>query len=96
MGTDYALLRREFRVFQNRKRSFPQNAKRMLITLGGADPQNMGSKVLEAFRLADLNGLDIVITAGASNPHFEELKSSLKIFTEALNCLGTFPICRKK
>ncbi|RMF86337.1 MAG: UDP-2,4-diacetamido-2,4,6-trideoxy-beta-L-altropyranose hydrolase, partial [Nitrospinota bacterium] len=41
LGPRYVLLRPEFLAWQNRKRSFPQIARRVLVTLGGSDPDNV-------------------------------------------------------
>jgi UDP-2,4-diacetamido-2,4,6-trideoxy-beta-L-altropyranose hydrolase len=74
LGTRYALLRREFLAWRDWKREIPAVARKVLVTLGGADPDNVTGKVIEALR-----GLDVEakIVVGGSNPHLESLRSSI-------------------
>lgn len=60
-GIRYVLLRREFR--SDPDRSFPPIGNRVLVTLGGSDPENLAPRVVEA--LASLSDLKITIVAGA-------------------------------
>lgn len=75
LGTRYALLRREFLVWRERQRKIPSVARKIIVTLGGADPDNVTSRVVEA-----LAGLDVEarILVGGSNPHREQLKSAIR------------------
>jgi UDP-2,4-diacetamido-2,4,6-trideoxy-beta-L-altropyranose hydrolase len=77
MGTQYVLLRRDFLKYQDFKRQSPDRAKNILITLGGADPDNITLKAIEALKL--LNEPDIVvrIVVGPANPHQDTLRRSL-------------------
>ncbi|WP_051201994.1 UDP-2,4-diacetamido-2,4,6-trideoxy-beta-L-altropyranose hydrolase [Ferrimonas senticii] len=76
-GAEYALLRPEFAQLRSQalaRRQQPLAIPRLLLTLGGADPENHSATVLrslaEAFRPQQL-AVDLVI--GASNPHVTEL-----------------------
>lgn len=74
LGTRYAQIRREFLAWADAPREFPPVARSVLVTLGGSDPKNVTSKVLEALiRLPDLNGTVVV---GGSNPHYDQLAAS--------------------
>jgi UDP-2,4-diacetamido-2,4,6-trideoxy-beta-L-altropyranose hydrolase len=75
LGTKYALLRREFRVFPKQSRPTPEVARRLLVTMGGSDSSNVTGKVLAALDLIDLPGLTVQVVVGGSNTHYEELKS---------------------
>jgi UDP-2,4-diacetamido-2,4,6-trideoxy-beta-L-altropyranose hydrolase len=68
LGTKYALLRREFLKYAGFKREIPDVAKNLLITLGGADPENNTLKALRAVNLIE-TVLDVKVIIGASNPH---------------------------
>lgn len=74
LGTKYALLRREFLKYQGWKREMPETAKKVLVTLGGADPDNVTQRIIEA--LADMD-LDVRVVIGGSNPHLEKLRQTV-------------------
>ena len=71
LGTQYALLRREFLDSQGWSRVIPEKADKLLVTLGGSDPDNVTERVMEG-----LSSLDILIkvVVGGSNPHLESLR----------------------
>jgi UDP-2,4-diacetamido-2,4,6-trideoxy-beta-L-altropyranose hydrolase len=69
LGTRYALLRREFLKWQNWGREIPDVARKVLVTLGGGDPDNATLKVIQALQQAQIDGLEIVVVVGGSNPH---------------------------
>ena len=71
LGLDYALLRREFRD-PAPARDVPDVARRVLVTFGGADPAQLAPRALEA--LAPLDGLEVVLVAGAANPRARALR----------------------
>jgi len=77
LGTHYVLLRREFLKYCNFNRHIPDRAKNVLVTLGGADPDNVTLKVIEALKL--LNERDIItrIIIGPANPHQEMLRKAI-------------------
>lgn len=78
LGTRYALLRREFWQWQGWQRTIPPIAKKILVTLGGADPDNVTLKVIQALQLVELDELDAVIVVGGSNPHYETLEMAVQ------------------
>jgi UDP-2,4-diacetamido-2,4,6-trideoxy-beta-L-altropyranose hydrolase len=73
LGPRYALLRREFR----RQRPGPNNvasvARRVLVTIGGSDPDNVSAKVIRALLESGIEGLQVRLVAGAINPHHRQL-----------------------
>ncbi len=76
-GTTYALLRQEFLAWQAWRRRIPPIATRVLITLGGSDPQNVTLTVLQALQLVKVE-LDIAVVVGAANPHQEAIREALQ------------------
>ncbi len=76
LGTRYALLRREFLEWQNWERQIPDMAKRVLVTLGGSDPQNVTLRVMEALNEIDIEGMESIVLIGATNPHAKELEDT--------------------
>lgn len=74
LGAHYVLLRREFLKFRDWKRSTPRMASRVLVTLGGADPDNVTLRVVEALALDGWPPLEVVVVAGACNPNLSVLQ----------------------
>ncbi|MCA6574339.1 MAG: UDP-2,4-diacetamido-2,4,6-trideoxy-beta-L-altropyranose hydrolase [Pseudanabaena sp. M57BS1SP1A06MG] len=74
LGTKYTLLRKEFWQRQSRERVFNLIASKILVTLGGSDPDNVTLKVIQALSLVN-NNLEVIVVVGGSNPHYEELQA---------------------
>jgi UDP-2,4-diacetamido-2,4,6-trideoxy-beta-L-altropyranose hydrolase len=73
LGPRYVLLRREFRLLVPAGRPVAERARRVLVTLGGSDPDNVSARVLEA--LAQVPGpLEIQVLVGGANPHRDALE----------------------
>jgi UDP-2,4-diacetamido-2,4,6-trideoxy-beta-L-altropyranose hydrolase len=77
LGTRFALLRREFPQWHGWKRAIPDIGRRVLITLGGSDADNVTGKIIETLRQVRVEELEAVVVAGAGNPHQGELESVL-------------------
>jgi len=71
MGPSYVLLRREFRE-RLTKREIRQAGNRVLVTLGGSDPENLTSKIVDA--LAYCSGLEVTVVVGAAYEKANELQ----------------------
>jgi len=74
LGPRFALLRRDFRPWIGRKREMSHRAHRLLITMGGSDPDNVTAVVLEA--VMSNAGLEADLVLGGSNPHRNELREA--------------------
>jgi UDP-2,4-diacetamido-2,4,6-trideoxy-beta-L-altropyranose hydrolase len=91
LGTSYALLRREFKQWQGWKREIPATARKVLVTLGGGDPDNVTLKIIQALKQVNISGLEAKIVAGPANPNLQILSqkigdnSNLQIITNAAN-----------
>lgn len=78
LGPQYALLRREFLQHPRTTVDAPELARKVLITFGGSDPNDVTSLAIEALvGLSDL-GLDLTIVVGSSNPHLAKLEQSVR------------------
>jgi UDP-2,4-diacetamido-2,4,6-trideoxy-beta-L-altropyranose hydrolase len=77
LGTRYVLLRREFLKWQGWKREIAEVARKILVTMGGSDPDNVTLKVIRALQQVEVDGLKAVVVVGGSNPHYEELRSAI-------------------
>ncbi len=75
LGTKYVLLRREFRAWQGKKRTAPEKARRVLVTLGGADPANHTLKVVRALQQVDIPDLEATVIIGGSNANADILQA---------------------
>ncbi len=71
LGTRYVLLRREFLGWKDWKREVPEIARRVLVTLGGADPENHTLKVIQALQDINVPSLEATAVIGPSNPHIK-------------------------
>ena len=78
LGTRYVLLRREFWPWRGWRREIPAVARKVLVTLGGGDPDNVTLKVIQALAQVEIEGLEAVVVVGAANPHLQELQAVVK------------------
>lgn len=73
IGTRYLLLRREFTSCE-RDRNFPDVAKRILVTLGGTDPDNLAPRIVQALDRSLAQDVQLTVVAGAGYPKLQELQ----------------------
>jgi UDP-2,4-diacetamido-2,4,6-trideoxy-beta-L-altropyranose hydrolase len=78
LGTRYVLLRREFLKWRGWKREIPEVARKVLVTMGGSDPDNVTLKVIQALQQVDMDGLEAIVVVGGSNPNHEELQAAVQ------------------
>ena len=64
LGPSYALLREEFRLAFKKLKQRKGQIHRILVFLGGSDPQNQTTKVLEAIRMLENNRLQFDVVVG--------------------------------
>lgn len=81
LGPRYSLLRREFTKLRDWERSLPDKAEKVLVTLGGADADNVTKKVIDA--LAG-SGFEIKVVVGGSNPHLSSLRQAAGVATQGV------------
>jgi spore coat polysaccharide biosynthesis predicted glycosyltransferase SpsG len=73
LGPRYALLREEFRRWAADTRPAPPRARRVVVTLGGSDPDNVSARVLDG--LAAVPGpLEVLLLVGPANRHRSSLE----------------------
>ncbi len=90
LGPRYAMLRSEFWPWRGWQREVLPLARRVLVTMGGSDPDNVTHMVIQALHhLQEKNDVDAVdarvdatieatVVVGGSNPHFEMLTSAAR------------------
>ena len=73
LGARYVLLRREFLTWQRCQREIPAYARNILITLGGADPDNTTMCLIRALKRLEPTDLQIRVVVGPENTCLEPL-----------------------
>jgi UDP-2,4-diacetamido-2,4,6-trideoxy-beta-L-altropyranose hydrolase len=84
LGPRYFGLRREFQGWRDFKREVPDVARKVLVTMGGSDPDNVSLQVLQALRAVDVNGLEVTVVVGGSNPHGPSLVQEAMAWGDSL------------
>ncbi len=84
LGTDYILLRREFRRRRPNRLSTPPSTRRLLITLGGSDSKNATAMILKMIEHASLPPLEIRVVLGPENRHLQSLAQRSTLGTHRL------------
>lgn len=74
LGTQYSLLRPEFLHYRHWKREVPEQASRLLITLGGSDPDNTTLKILKALKNLKF---EVKAVIGGANPHLKSIEKEI-------------------
>lgn len=72
LGPRYALLRREFRTLPPRA---PADGRRVLVTLGGSDPDGVTARVVAALARVE-SRLEVQVIAGAGTPHLDAIATA--------------------
>jgi UDP-2,4-diacetamido-2,4,6-trideoxy-beta-L-altropyranose hydrolase len=95
LGPRYALLRREFWKWRDEPRHIPEVAGKLLVTLGGSDPDNATLKVVKALAALGAGQLQTVVVVGGSNPHLPALRQAvaalplpIRVATDATDMAG--------
>jgi UDP-2,4-diacetamido-2,4,6-trideoxy-beta-L-altropyranose hydrolase len=77
LGTQYVLLRKEFWQWCNLERAIPKVANKILVTMGGSDPNKVTLKIIEAIELLKEPILEIIVLIGPSNPNVSTVKNAI-------------------
>ena len=76
IGTEFALLRREF-ITSGHKTSNDQKRKvNILVTMGGSDPDNVTAEIILALQQIQTVDCHIKVLIGPANPHSQALKQT--------------------
>ena len=77
LGTQYVLLRREFWQWRDWQRAINPIARKLLVTLGGSDPDNVTLKVIQSLSQVNRDDLEVIVVIGGSNPHYKVLQKEV-------------------
>ena len=75
LGPRFVLLRNEFLLWKDKRKNVRKTAKRILVTLGGSDPDHVTTKVLRALQRLRTDGLQVMVVVGPGNAHSKELET---------------------
>lgn len=78
LGTRFAPLRREFYLARQQERIVADRGCRILVTMGGADQDNVCGRVVDALLAMGRNDLEVKIVSGSLNPHRQDLAKRLE------------------
>jgi len=86
LGVHFSLIRRDF-LGKNKKSSISESATKILVTLGGADPDNATSQVIKALQLLECKKeLEADIVVGPHNPHRKKLETEVDEWSAKRGC----------
>ena len=74
LGPRYALLRPDFASYRARGRSRAGDVRRILVFLGGTDPDNVTHKVVSALQRVPAADLQVHVVVGGTNPHRHDIQ----------------------
>jgi UDP-2,4-diacetamido-2,4,6-trideoxy-beta-L-altropyranose hydrolase len=89
LGTRYVMLRREFKAWRDRRRDVAPRVGRLLVTMGGSDPDNVTGLAIRALGMVETEGLRATVVAGGSNPNFESLEKAALIMGDRIEVTET-------
>lgn len=75
LGPEYALIRRELRCAEGRDRLRDGTVGKILVTLGGSDPDNVTEVVVRGLMELSDSQLQFRVIVGGLNPHLPQLKT---------------------
>lgn len=78
LGTRYVMLRAEFERWRGWRRRIPRVATRILVTMGGADPQNIVAKAVLALQYASLTGMEVRVLLGPDYQYERRLRRDVR------------------
>jgi len=82
LGPEFAVLRPEFISSQRRDRVRDGSVSRILIFMGGADPQNVTETALEAIRMVHRPDIAVDVIVGAANPLADRIRTVCRLIPQ--------------
>ncbi len=84
LGPRYAMLRSEFATYSGYVREIPKNGKKLLVTMGGSDPQNFTRRVLPHLRERLAPDVQIRVVLGGDAGHAGAIAAQAAGFDERI------------
>lgn len=85
LGPSFCLLRREFTSWRTWHRKTCAMGRKVLVTLGGSTPPDVGVRVMESVARARVEGLRAVVVVGGSSPDASALENCAARFPEKIS-----------
>jgi UDP-2,4-diacetamido-2,4,6-trideoxy-beta-L-altropyranose hydrolase len=85
LGPSFCLLRREFTPWRTRQREISDVGRKVLVTLGGSTPADVGVRVMESLARAMVDGLRAIFVVGGSSPDTAALENCAATFREKIS-----------
>lgn len=85
LGADFCLLRKEFLESRSVKPDDQASALRILVTLGGADPDNVTTLILDAIREELTSDSEVDVVVGAANPYRDQIAAVVATMSQTVN-----------
>jgi UDP-2,4-diacetamido-2,4,6-trideoxy-beta-L-altropyranose hydrolase len=85
LGTRFCLLRREFNSWREWDRETSPTGRKVLITMGGSDPDRFTQVIIQSLRLVKIEGLEATVVVGGSSPHWASLQRAASEFSGSLH-----------
>ena len=70
LGTEFVLLRREFHRWVDWRREASECRQRVLISMGGSDPDNLTLRAIQAITALDTSDFEVTVLRGGGSPHY--------------------------
>jgi UDP-2,4-diacetamido-2,4,6-trideoxy-beta-L-altropyranose hydrolase len=78
MGTPYIMLRRDFTASRGQEHPISPVARRLLVSMGGSDPDNITAKVVEMLQSLEVPGWEAIAVLGQNSPHLTALGDTIR------------------
>jgi UDP-2,4-diacetamido-2,4,6-trideoxy-beta-L-altropyranose hydrolase len=78
LGSRYALLRREFKAWREWNREIAPRGRKVLVTIGGSDPDNLTLIAIRALNLVASDQLEATVVVGGSNPYGDQIEAETR------------------
>jgi len=91
LGPGFAMLRREFAAWREWQREIAPGGNKLLITMGGSDPDNLTLTIIEALCLVE-GEFETAAVVGGSNPHLRSLELASARFPGQVRILRDVPM----
>ncbi len=89
LGTRFILLRKEFTARGQQAKNIPGQAKNILITFGGSDPDDEMGKVLRGLRLVRELTFSLRVIVGPQNPNRQALENMISQFPHEVEMISS-------
>ena len=78
LGSSYALLRRESNAWREWNRKIAPDGRKVLVTIGGSDPDNLTLIAIRAMRMVAEGKLEATVVVGGSNPYGDQIEAEIR------------------